>query len=347
MALDIKGELYAYYKLLYESGVVKRKPILFDPTNEAGIRYDPLRDIIPGSYDEIELLWNIVMAIYPSEIKESDPYWRDSQRNILMASLVYYHGLGLNFFEIIKKVAGSTVEELCDDINSGNNNDAKMYIGNLEDVEPKNLASFGNGLRNVLIHLAKSSDFERAFSGSDNDPNSFGRSDLENCNIFIRVPEEKIEQWSIPVRIIFNQLLRYLMRRPDKYSPGGANNIQTLLLLDELTRFGKIELVTNAIATLRSKNVNICIMLQSFAQLDKIYGGDDRRIICDNCQYKAILNVNDVDSQKYFSELIGTAEMRVVSYTEMEDIYIGKILAAANISASNVSLSSIHTSLEH
>ncbi len=109
------------------------------------------------------------------------------------------------------------------------------------------------------------------------------------------------------------------MRRPDKYSPEGANNIQTLLLFDEFARFGKIELFKDAIATLRSKNVNICIMLQSFAQLDKIYGTENRRIICDNCQYKAIMNVYDVDTQKYFSELIGTAVVANESYSDTED----------------------------
>ena len=319
VALDIKGELYAHYLMLYKTGIVKRKPILFDPTKADGMCYDPLRDIKPDSDEMIELLWDIVMAIYPSDVKEVDPFWRNSERNILMASLVYYLDLGLSFIEIIIKVVSSTIDELCKDINSSYNNIAKMYIGDLSDLDPKNRASFSCGLRNTLSQLASNPYFAKAFC-SDEDSGHFGWSDLEDRNIFIRVPEDKIEQWSIPVRIIFNQLLRYLMRRPDKYSPDGANNIQTLLLLDELARFGKIELVTNAIATLRSKSVNICIMLQRIDKLDRIYGIYDKRIICDNCQYKAILNVNDVESQKYFSDLVGTVVKRKEDYTDIEDI---------------------------
>lgn len=52
--------------------------------------------------------------------------------------------------------------------------------------------------------------------------------------------------------------------------------------------------------------MNICVMVQSVAQLDKIYGEHDRRIIFDNCQFQVILRANDTDTQKYLSELIGT-----------------------------------------
>ena len=105
---------------------------------------------------------------------------------------------------------------------------------------------------------------------------------------------------------MYIQLIRHLERRPEKYSAGGASNRQTLLLMDEFARFGKLPMITAAMATLRSKNVNICLMVQSVAQLDKIYGEHDRRIIFDNCQFQAILRANDADTQKYLCELIGT-----------------------------------------
>ena len=76
---------------------------------------------------------------------------------------------------------------------------------------------------------------------------------------------------------MYTQLIRYLERRPDKYSPEGADNIQALLLMDEFARFGKLPLIADAVSTLRNRNVNICIVIQSLAQLDKIYGRDDRK----------------------------------------------------------------------
>jgi len=49
------------------------------------------------------------------------------------------------------------------------------------------------------------------------------------------------------------------------------------------------------------------------AQLDLIYGEAARRVIADNCAYKAVLKATDADSQEYFSRLIGTHEKVKIS----------------------------------
>ena len=128
---------------------------------------------------------------------------------------------------------------------------------------------------------------------------------MERYNIFLRIPAEWIEKWGGAINLMYAQLFRYLERRADKYSADGAKNIQTLLLMDEFPRFGRLDMILPAISTLRSKNVNICLMVQSLAQLDRLYGKDGRRIILDNCQYQAILRSNDEETQRYLSNLIG------------------------------------------
>jgi type IV secretory pathway TraG/TraD family ATPase VirD4 len=101
-----------------------------------------------------------------------------------------------------------------------------------------------------------------------------------------------------------------------------------LILLDEFPRLGKLEAIKGALATLRSKNVTICLMVQSLAQLDEIYGNNARRTIIDNCAYKAILGVTDADSQRYFSNLIGSCEIekesRSVQYDPDDGIEEGR-----------------------
>jgi len=81
-----------------------------------------------------------------------------------------------------------------------------------------------------------------------------------------------------------------------------------LFLLDEFPRLGKIERIVAGLATLRSKNITICIILQSIAQLDLIYGKDSRKVIADTCSYKAILGATDAETQEYLSKLVGTYE---------------------------------------
>jgi len=81
-----------------------------------------------------------------------------------------------------------------------------------------------------------------------------------------------------------------------------------LFLLDEFPRLGKIEPVVTGLTTLRSKKITICLIIQSLAQLDLLYGRDQRRVILDNCSYKAILGASDAETQEYFSRFVGTKE---------------------------------------
>ena len=78
-----------------------------------------------------------------------------------------------------------------------------------------------------------------------------------------------------------------------------------LFLLDEFPRLGKISAMLDGLATLRSKKISICLIIQSLAQLDTIYGQNERKVILDTCAYKAILGVTDADTQEYFSRLCG------------------------------------------
>jgi type IV secretion system protein VirD4 len=49
------------------------------------------------------------------------------------------------------------------------------------------------------------------------------------------------------------------------------------------------------------------------AQLDLHYGKESKQVIADTCQYKAVLNVTDVESQEYFSKAVGTYDkIRVI-----------------------------------
>jgi type IV secretion system protein VirD4 len=75
---------------------------------------------------------------------------------------------------------------------------------------------------------------------------------------------------------------------------------------------GKVEAV-NGLATLRSKKIIICLIVQSLAQLDAIYGRDQRKVIVDNSAYKTILNATDAETQEYFSRLVGTYERHRIS----------------------------------
>lgn len=293
---DIKGELSASYAELVEQGLVTRPFIVFDPLQPDGMGYDPFYWLLEDDENNlINNIWQITLAIIPTPHNDNQPFWVETEQGILAAALLYYfqHKDGMGFSQAIVSIMASTVAKLTKEILDSGNEKAKMFLGELADAKPEVLANFDRGLRNKLMLFATDPYISHAFRGTREGADCFSWNDLDEYNIFLRIPANRIEQWGGAINLMYTQLIRHLERRADKYTPEGANNIQTLLLMDEFARFGKFNMITQAMSTLRSNNVNFCLMIQSIAQLDKIYGELDRRIILDNCQYQAILRAND------------------------------------------------------
>lgn len=309
VATDIKGELSTYYAELFEKGDAKRPFIVFDPMDTDGIGYDPFWWLEEaGDVNLTSNIWQIVLAIISLPLHDSQPFWTETEQGILAASLRYYFKLGLSFSETILEVMTSTITQLVNKLMNKGDEITKMYLGELTEMKPEVRANFDRGLRNKLMLLATDPFIQNAFRGSREGAKCFNWSHLDECNIFIKIPGERIEQWGGAINLMLTQLIRHLERRPEMRSPEGANNIQTLLLWDEFARFGKLEMIASAMATLRSKSVNFCLIVQSIAQLDKHYGEDERRDILDNCQYQVILRSNDAETSRLHSDSIGTAK---------------------------------------
>jgi type IV secretion system protein VirD4 len=321
VAIDIKGDLCREYNQQEHH----RQTKVFSLRNEAGNSYDPC-DFIRND-DRRNLIANIqelVNALFPMPIGIKDTFWIDGERTLMTAALLYHFGLEtddekLTFPEMIGSIMNTPPPTLVKRIIKSNNKMAKVFINNyiveyvdqetaelIYKISPDNekmLLNIGQGITNKLSIFASD---PRVIDALTPNENSVKWEDLDTHNIFISVPEDRLEQYGSVVAMIITQLIRTLERRPEKHSSEGSKLKSVLLMLDEFPRLGKMEVITSAVSTLRSKKVNICLVMQSLAQLDAIYGEKIRRIILDNCSYKAILKVDDAESQKYFSDLTGT-----------------------------------------
>lgn len=297
-----------------------RPYIIFDPTQIDGLGYDPfwwpLKDDGENLINNVK---EIALAIIPIVPEDNQPFWSESERGVLAAALLHFLLLGLSFSETMCMILSETLPDLCDTLSSSPDVRVRMLLGEIGAMKPETLACIDRGLRNKIEMFATDPFISHAFRGQREGAFCFNWDNLNAYHIFLHIPAGHIEQWSPAINLIDTQLIRYLERRPEKYSAEGSRNIQTLLLMDEFARFGKLEIITAAMATLRSKCVNICLIIQSIAQLDKIYGERDRRIICDNAQYKVVLNANDLDTQQYFANLIGTRIFRKYSMSELQN----------------------------
>ena len=67
--------------------------------------------------------------------------------------------------------------------------------------------------------------------------------------------------------------------------------------------------ITEALRKLRKKGIRIMVLTQSMADIDMIYGRDERMSMMNNFRFCVILGITDNDTQEYFSKLIGHKEV--------------------------------------
>ena len=310
-ATDIKGELSNHYAQLFRQGCVTRPHIIFDPTEPGSPSYDPFWWLL--SDDESNLLsniWDIVRSIIPLSPEDKQPFWVETEQGVFAAALLHYFQCGLSFSESVSMIVSESISALTSTLCASSDLRIRALLGEISEMKPETVAAVDRGLRNKLMLFAVDLQIAHALRGKRESAPCFTWEDLKKYQIFLRIPAHKVEQWSGAINLMYAQLFRYLERRPERYTPESAAHPQLLLLMDEFARFGKLDNMTAALSTLRSKKVNICLFVQSIAQLDKFYGSEDRRIIFDNCQYQAILRANDPETQECLSKLIGTTIQR-------------------------------------
>lgn len=292
-AIDIKGELYQKTKN------VRKEIKAFNPTDRSAYGYDPyylLRttDNISSSAKQLAL------CICPLSAEVKDPYWIKSAQNMLTGFIIYYFHQGLNFAESMMKIKSQSALDLVSIIMADNDVQAKMEVSQFDGMNEKTLAGIFTELSNSITVFATDEDLQQALSG---ERECITPEDLEQgYDVYCCIPEEKLDEWSSLMSMMCNQFLKAFERRKEE------NNTPILFLIDEFARLGKIQSVSQALGTLRSKKIHIALIIQSISQLNAIYGKDVADVIEDNCTYKAILFAGGSETQEWCSKLVGTYE---------------------------------------
>jgi len=290
--IDIKGELHRNTRHNRPNAMV------FDPLSADTYGYDPFY-LLKNSENPTQEARAIANAIVPLPPDTKEPFWVESAQNILTAAILHFNAQGQGFLDTIEQIQGTPPPELIRVLRASPERGARFGVNSFADMDDRTLASIVSELSRNTVGFVTDENLIHALSR----PENITPDDLERGNdVFICIPEHLLRQWKSLLTLIVSQFLRHFEKRPEMTAR------PILFLLDEFPRLGKIEEITDGLATLRSKRITICPIIQSLAQLDMIYGAEARRVIVDNCGYKAVLNATDADSQEYFSRLVGTHE---------------------------------------
>ena len=304
--VDTKGDLTETCQHLYKIGVMEQVPIVFEPERDDTVSYDFFAWLDQDGEDNlVQNIKDLAETFIADNPKAPEPFWNQAIQQITTAGILKYYKAGLSFPQAVAKMLSMDLPSLLVELAASDDQTVAIIAGRVKG-DSKMSDAIDRGLRNHLSIFATDEHIAHAFRGVREGAVTFSWQDLETHTIILRVPLDKVRVWRPAITAFIAQLFRYLERRPEKHSAEGQTAPPILLLLGEFPRLGKIPGFTDAIATLRSKKVNIVLLMQSLAQLDLYYGEAERRVIIDNCFARVILGANDAETQQYIAELAGT-----------------------------------------
>ena len=86
---------------------------------------------------------------------------------------------------------------------------------------------------------------------------------------------------------------------------GGSLKWPTYFILDEFGNMPKLNDFETIVTVARSRKVFLTLVLQDYKQLESVYGQEKAVTIRNNCNTQIFIGVNDMDTRKMFSDLMG------------------------------------------
>jgi type IV secretion system protein VirD4 len=119
----------------------------------------------------------------------------------------------------------------------------------------------------------------------------------------MKIPDEKDTRHGLAavfILSIYKALIKVASSREDLSLPRNV-----YFILDEFGNMPKIEKFDKMITVGRSRKLWFNMVVQSYAQLNNVYGDTVANIVKSNCGIKMFIGSNDIETCKEFSELCG------------------------------------------
>lgn len=135
----------------------------------------------------------------------------------------------------------------------------------------------------------------------------------EKTALFVIISDTD-DTFNFVVAIMYSQLFNLLCDKADN-EYGGRLPVHVRCLLDEFSNIGQIPKFEKLIATIRSREISACIILQAQSQLKAIYK-DNADTIIGNCDTTLFLGGKEKSTLKELSETLGKETIDMYNTSE-------------------------------
>ena len=330
---DPKGELCAA-----SAGTLKKRGYhvqILDLLHFGGLSYNPLELVkdayLAGDTAEAQLITKTISTIIFHDPNARDKTWQNWSIALTNA-LILAHVIDCCNAAVIYddpaikqdyylKINMYSVTRLLVDLMNGDTADEKSPVDQFfaaratDDIARLQYAAIagatgktkGNIFANTLAELTQFTmdDIARMTAQNTIDLKAVGFDTEHPTALFLVLPDYDVSNHFL-VTILLAQL-RYVLARNAAFAPGGKCPRQVAFILDEYGNFSRAipDMAHNITADL-GRNIYYTLIVQAYSQIYKLHGKEDGQTIIGNCGNQIYLLTIDLDTARYFSQLIGS-----------------------------------------
>ena len=308
---DPKGSILVECgSLLQRSGY--RIKVLNTINFKKSMNYNPLAYI--HSEKDILKLVNCLILNTKGEGKNNDPFWEKAETLLYTALIGYLYGVvpeeDRNFAMLVSMINAMEVREDDEDFK----NPVDLMFEALEEREPEHFAvrqykkyklAAGKTAKSILISCAaRLAPFDIA---ELRELTAYDELELDTLGdqksaLFIIISDTD-DTFNFLVSLCYTQLFNLLCEKADDVY-GGRLPVHVRCLIDECANIGQIPRLEKLMATIRSREISACLVLQTQSQLKAQYK-DSADTICGNCDSVIFLGGKEKTTLKELSEALG------------------------------------------
>ena len=276
------------------------------------MRYNPFAYV--HSEKDILKLVTTLMTNTKGEGSGGDPFWEKSERLLLTALIAYLHYEApveeQNFATLLEML--NTMQVLKDD--EEYQNPVDLLFEELEKKKPNSFA----GRQYKLYKLAAGKTAKSILISCGARLAPFDIQELRDLTMYDELQLDTLgdkktalflimsdtdSTFNFLISMVYTQLFNLLCDKADDVY-GGKLPIHVRCLIDECANIGQIPNLEKLVATIRSREISACLVLQAKSQLKAIYK-DNADTIIGNMDSQIFLGGSEPGTLKDLSEILG------------------------------------------
>lgn len=269
------------------------------------------------------LVTNLFKNTTPKGSQSQDPFWDQAAQMLLLALVFYLHYEAppdeRNFPMVMEMIRAGEVREDDEDFHSPLDElFDRLEMRNPEHIALKYYRSYHSGsaktLKSIQITLVsrlEKFNLESLASMTQTDEMELWSLGEKKTAIFAVIPDND-SSFNFIVGMLYTQLFQQLYYQADVVH-GGRLPVHVHFVMDEFANVALPDEFDKLLATMRSREISVSIIIQNLAQLKALFEKQWESIV-GNCDEFLYLGGNEQSTHEYVSKLLGKETIDTNTY---------------------------------